>query len=254
MNKKFNKNGKIRSINLYIFFLLNYFKKHFNCPVCGYNGPFKDAHQYTGVRKHALCPMCNALERHRIQFLAIRSILKNMKPLEMRMLHVAPEPFFKDIFSNQFGIYETADLNMKGVDHIIDLQRLPFDNKSYDIVFASHVLEHILDDIKAISEIRRILKPGGIAILPVPIIADETKEYGKANPFEANHVRAPGPDYFDRYKRYFSKVEIIRSDSLPSIHQLYIYEDRSHWPTEQCPLRPSMKGKKHLDIVPVCYV
>jgi len=55
-------------------------------------------------------------------------------------------------------------------------------------------------------------------------------------------------------KSLFSKVEQFSSDSLPDNYQLYIFEDRSQWPTKECPLRPPMKGEKHIDIVPVCYV
>lgn len=228
-------------------------KEKFECPVYGYAGPFMDAAPPTGLRKHAKCPSCNTLERHRIQFLVVEEVLSNVIPSNLRMLHFAPESFFRKYFSRQFGQYETADISMKGVDHSVDLQRLPFDDKSYDFVFASHVLEHIPDDEKAISEIRRILKPNGIAILPVPLVAEKTIEYPEPNPYEAFHVRAPGVDYFDRYERHFSRVERFSSDSLPEKYQLFIFEDRTQWPTKKCPLRPSMQGEKHIDIVPVCY-
>ncbi len=170
------------------------------------------------------------------------------------MLHVAPEPFFRGFFSARFGTYETADLSMNGVDHHVDLQELPFADQTYDFVFASHVLEHVPDDIKAISEIRRILKPNGVAVLPVPLVAEKTIEYPEPNPSEEYHVRAPGMDYFDRYEPYFSKVERFSSDSLNEKYQLHIVEDRSHWPTKACPLRPPMQGERHIDIVPVCHV
>jgi len=169
------------------------------------------------------------------------------------MLHFAPEPFFREYFSKQFGQYESADLSRKGVDHNVDLQQLPFDNGSYDFIFASHVLEHIPDDEKAISEIRRVLKPNGIAILPVPIVAERTIEYPEPNPHEAYHVRVPGIDYFDKYEHHFSRIEWFSSDSLPEKYQLFVFEDRSQWPSRECPLRPSMAGEKHIDIVPVCY-
>lgn len=66
-------------------------------------------------------------------------------------------------------------------------------------------------------------------------------------------MRAPGMDYYERYERYFPRVQKITSDSLPEKYQLFVYEDRSIWPTKECPLRPSMQGEKHIDIVPVCY-
>ena len=237
-----------------IFKLRNNEKEKFECPVCGYSGPFMDVEPSTGLRKHAKCPNCDALERQRIQFIVVNKVLSDMNTTNLKMLHFAPEPFFRQYFSKQFGQYESADISMKGVDHNVDLQQLPFDDESYDFVFASHVLEHIPDDEKAISEIRRILKPNGIAILPVPIVSEKTIEYPEPNPYEAYHVRAPGIDYFQRYERHFSRVEMFSSDSLPEKYQLFVFENRSQWPTKECPLRPSMQGEKHIDIVPVCYV
>jgi SAM-dependent methyltransferase len=237
-----------------IFKLRNFDREQFNCPVCNYSGAFKDVHPPTGTRKHALCPKCYALERHRIQYLVVDRLLNKIDTSNLSMLHFAPESFFRSYFSAKFGNYETADLYMADVDHQVDLQDLPFASQSYDFIFASHVLEHISDDIKAISEISRILKPNGMALLPVPLVAETTIEYFEPNPHEEYHVRAPGLDYFERYEPYFQKIEQICSNSLPSKHQLYIYEDRSLWPTKECPLRPTMYGEKHLDVVPVCYV
>ncbi|MCB1706410.1 MAG: class I SAM-dependent methyltransferase [Halioglobus sp.] len=172
----------------------------------------------------------------------------------MKMLHFAPEPWFVSYFQTQFLEYETADLNGQGVDHQADIQNLPFADNSYDFVFASHVLEHVPDDDKALSEVRRILRPGGVAVLPVPIVAETTVEYGEANPYEFGHVRAPGFDYYDRYNKHFRRMELFHSKDWDNKYQLYIYADRSYWPTDKSPLRPPMQGDRHADIVPVCYV
>lgn len=241
-------------LNFFLFKLTNHNKEDFECPICGYTGPFMDISPPTGLRKHAKCPSCNALERHRFQFLVVSHILNNIDAAKLKMLHFAPESFFQDLFSRRFGQCETADLSMRGVDHNVDLQHLPFPNGSYDFVFASHVLEHIADDERAISEIRRVLRPKGIAILPVPIVCETTIEYPSANPYEAYHVRAPGLDYYRKFSRYFSKVEQFSSYSQPWKYQVFIYEDRSRWPSEHCPFRPPMAGEKHIDIVPVCFV
>ena len=237
----------------YFFVISNLNKEKFECPICNYQGPFKDIDNATGFRKHAKCPQCGALERHRIQYLVVNKVLNGINPGSMKMLHFAPESFFQDFFSKRFGQYQTADLYMEKVDLRVDLQNLPLENDSYDFIFASHVLEHIRDDRKAIAEIHRILKPNGIAILPVPLVAEKTIEYPEPNPNEEYHVRAPGLDYFERYEGFFSKINKFSSDSLPEKYQLYIYQDRNKWPTKECPLRLPMEGKKHVDIVPVCY-
>ena len=236
-----------------LFRLLNHGKEQFQCPVCEYQGPFADVDNFGGFRRHAKCPGCGALERHRLQYLVLMDVFKTMNTSRLTMLHFAPEPFFRSLLSTRFGVYETADLCMKNVTYNVDVQDLPFDDETYDFVFASHVLEHIPDDLKALKEIRRILKPNGIAVLPVPIVCEKTVEYSKANPNEAYHMRAPGLDYFQKYERYFERVDVHSSESLPVKHQTFIYEDRSKWPTETCPLRPPMAGERHSDFVPVCH-
>lgn len=170
------------------------------------------------------------------------------------MLHVAPEPFLRKLLEPRFARYETADIEMRGVDHHADLRCLPFRNASYDLVFASHVLEHIAEDEGAIAEIRRVLRPGGIAVLPVPVVAQRTIEYSAPNAHEAGHVRAPGPDYFEKYRQFFTRVEVFDSSTFSEVHQPYIYEDRAGWPTAEMPLRPPMAGIRHYDFVPICYV
>lgn len=226
----------------------------FECPACGYVGPFLDVNPPTGLRRHAQCPQCNCLERHRVQLAVMDEVLNQRDAHAMRMLHISPEPFLRRRFAARFGQYETADLEMTDVDYRVNLCDLPFEDTTYDCVYASHVLEHIADDTRALSEIRRVLRPNGIAILPVPIVAPATIEYPVANPREFGHVRAPGPDYFEKYERYFAVVRRYYSDAVPARYQPFIYEDRSQYPSEACPLRPAMSGERHSDVVPVCYV
>ncbi len=237
-----------------IFRVFNRSKPKFTCPICAYHGPFRDLPGFAGRRKHAVCPGCHSMERHRLQYLVFKKIVGEIDASNKVMLHIAPEPFFRQIFSIRFGRYETADLEMNDVDHKVDLLRLPFGAATYDVVYASHVLEHIADDSLALSEIRRVLKPGGLAVLPVPVVCEKTVEYREPNPGEAYHVRAPGFDYFDRFKKHFRRVELHTSEDVPSENQPFVYENRSVWPTQECPLRPPMSGEKHLDVVPVCYV
>lgn len=228
-------------------------KARWRCPVCRYWGPFVDLSPSTGPRRHAQCPRCGALERHRLQYLAVNEVLRNVETATAVAIHFAPEDFFRNTFSAKFGRYVTADLAMDDVDLKVDLCNLPLEDETFDFLYASHVLEHIRDDERAIGEIWRVLRPGGIAVLPVPIVGLETVEYPEPNPNEVYHWRAPGLDYFDRYRRFFDRVDEYRSTSFPPEYQVFTYEDRSGWPTPEMPLRRAMTGKKHIDVVPVCY-
>jgi SAM-dependent methyltransferase len=170
----------------------------------------------------------------------------------MSLLHYAPEQVFRELFSKWFRHYTTADMARTDVYYQVDLRDLPFADKSFDCVYASHVLEHIKEDDRALSEIQRVLTPSGIAVLPVPIVSGTTIEYPQA--YECGPVRAPGADYFEKYKKYFAKVKTFSSHDFPSKYQVFIYEDRTVWPMPERPLAHPVEGKKHIDIVPVGYV
>jgi len=216
------------------------------CPICDFRGPFRTFVPPTGVRRYAMCPRCGALERHRLQWVVARPLLRPT----MRVLHVAPEAFIGGLLRPQVSRYVTVDLATPNVACRVDMTRLPFRDASFDLVWASHVLEHVRDDAAALGEVSRVLSRGGLAILPVPVIGDVTVEYPEPNPAEANHVRSPGRDYFERYRKYFSSVRVVASDEVPAQIQPFVYEDRTRWANET--LRPVEPGDRHLDKVPVC--
>ena len=237
------------------FRLTNLSKRRFKCPICDYYGPFFDVSLPIGVDvEHERCIRCRSWTRHRLQQLILNEVFEEDNISNKRILHFAPEKFFQAFFKKQFQDYVSADIAMEGVDVQCDMTNLPFKNAEFDVVCACHVLEHIKDDLSAIAEIRRILKPGGIAVLAVPVIGKKTIDYLEPNPHEWEHVRAPGEDYYERYLNFFSAVKQYRSTDFPDIYQLFINENREVFPNEFCPLRPTILGKKHIDYISVCYV
>ncbi len=237
------------------FRIENFNKPKFKCPICGYYGPFRDLDLSTGSTvKHEKCIRCGSWTRHRLQKLVFNELFQEYDPSTKRLLHFAPETCQRERIPLLFKDYVSADLMMKDVDVQCDITNLPFADGEFDFVLASHVLEHIKGDYKALSEIRRVLKPNGIAVLPVPILGKNTIEYPEANPNEWDHVRCPGEDYYDRYLNFFSVVKQYTSKDFSDIYQIFIYENRNVWPNEPCPLRPPTEGEKHIDIIPVCYV
>jgi SAM-dependent methyltransferase len=229
-------------------------RERFTCPICDYRGIFLDVERETGNRQHALCPKCRLLERHRLQWLAVQRLREELDFATLRVLHIAPEKFISKQLRSLCTSYISADLYEKGVDRREDLTQMSFPDGTFDLVYCSHVLEHIKDDLAAIREVRRVLAPGGIAVLPVPILSDVTVEYQAPNPHESDHVRAPGIDYFDRYKMFFEDVQVFSSAEFDARYQLYTYEDRSCWPTPTLPHRRPSLGLKHSDYVPICRV
>jgi len=138
-----------------------------------------------------------------------------------RLLHVAPEARMADILKAKTNIdYLTADICSKDVMLEMDITDISFPDNSFDAIICNHVLEHIIDDGKAISELYRILKPGGWAILQVPISLTLKKTYedfsittteNREEAFgQGDHVRIYAEDYQDRLMQYGFKVNVFK--------------------------------------------
>jgi len=174
---------------------------------------------YEKQRKNALSPSTLSLERHRLLWLYLKEET-DFFTAPKKVLHMAPEQCFLSIFKKQKNIdYTTADLYSPIADVKADILNLPFDDNSFDVVFCNHVLEHISDDIKAMQELYRVLKPNGMGIFQVPqdlyrtttfednSITDKkerTKIFG-----QYDHVRIYGRDYFDKLRSIGFKVEEV---------------------------------------------
>ena len=141
---------------------------------------------------------------------------------------MAPEQCFLPLFKKLKNLdYTTADLYAPKVDVKADILNLPFAENSFDMVFCNHVLEHIENDAKAMSELYRVLKPGGMGIFQVPQDLGRGKTFEDFNitdPEERakhfgqyDHVRVYGRDYFDRLRKAgFQVLEVDYSKKLSS--------------------------------------
>lgn len=126
------------------------------------------------------CPKCSASDRERFYALFIHKyVLPSSNIDDIKIIHFAPENALKKFMEKySFKLYRTADLFMKNVDDQVDLTKLNIYSEDYfDFFICSHMLEHIPDDKKAISELFRILKPKGRGILMVPILLGLEKTY-----------------------------------------------------------------------------
>ncbi len=181
-----------------------------NCPICGHS--FRKFLPYGRIaRSNALCPTCLSLERHRLLWLYLER-KTNFFTAPYKMLHIAPELCYISRFEKLPNLdYTTADLESPLAKVKMDIHDIPFEDNSFDVIFCNHVLEHVGDDIKAMKEMNRVLKPGGWAILQIPLfypLPDNTQEDPSVtDPKEReklfgqdDHVRLYGKDYPDRIK------------------------------------------------------
>jgi SAM-dependent methyltransferase len=137
-----------------------------------------------------------------------------------KVLHFAPEQAYYKRFRNLKHLdYITTDLNSPLANVKADICNLPFKDNEFDIILCNHVLEHIPDDTKAMQELYRVMKVGGMGIFQIPqdLNRDKTFEDNsiidrkqRAEIFgQYDHVRIYGLDYFDKLRSIGFKVEEV---------------------------------------------
>ena len=163
------------------------------------------------------CPKCGSGERQRLLYFYLLKQIDFLSFKGIKLLDVAPDDFLWDkVFSISDIKYTSIDITgARNPTEIMDITDLKFEDNSFDTIICLHVLEHIPEDIRAMRELHRVLKPGGWAILQVPIWAFETVEVPHAtrNSYlelygHSDHVRRYGFDYKDRLENSGFKVTV----------------------------------------------
>lgn len=186
------------------------------CPICKKH--FRSFLPYGNCGySNRLCPGCLSLERHRLIWLYLKNFT-NFFNDNLKVLHIAPEqPFIYRFRKCKNLNLQTADLLSPLSDMHFDIMKIPLDDNLYDVILCNHVLEHVENDFIAMKELYRVMKPGGWAILQVPIdtqrnltYEDKTiidpKEREKAFG-QYDHVRLYGLDYLQRLESAGFEVE-----------------------------------------------
>lgn len=188
------------------------------CPLCGKSSS-KFLAYGKSAREDAQCPHCGSLERHRFLWLFLQKETNLFQSKALKALHVAPEKCLESSFKKTIGKgYLTADLFNPRAMVKMDITDINYLDETFDVIYCSHVLEHVVDDYKAIREFHRVLKSDGWAILLVPITREITYEDSSIiEPDERlkvfgqkDHVRCYGFDYINRLKETGFKVETFK--------------------------------------------
>ena len=168
----------------------------YQCPVCGlrvirfkqlppdaitYGFKYSPNEAETCNAEHYSCPGCGASDRERLYVLYLRDYLRTIPPnnpasLPIKLIDFGPTPTLSGFIRKLIAespltfCYRTADL-FDQADDRVDIMEMPiYEDDSVDFFVCSHVLEHVVDDQKAMRELYRILKPGRQGILVVPIV------------------------------------------------------------------------------------
>lgn len=205
------------------------------CPICGSRYRRFMPYGYVISREDALCPHCLSLERHRMIWLWLKES-SNLFEGYPRLLHIAPEVSLMRHFKRHYRDnknYITADLESPLADIHFDVQSIPMEDESVDVVICNHLLEHVEDDRRAMAELYRILKRGGWGIMLVP------EDRGRTTTFEDDSITDPdertrifgqydhrriyGSDYDDRLRASGFRVERIAYNQRLREEQQQLY-------------------------------
>jgi len=200
---------------------------HIVCPICQFesNGfeivgidvpVLREKQVIGGGARSAGCYKCDSDDRERLLYVYLRDKLEVFDQRDFKILHIAPElNLAKKLRGARFQEYICGDLLQDGYQYprfvkSLDVTNLPFDDDTFDLVICCHVLEHILDDGRAMKEIARVLTDDGKAILQVPISENSEhtiEDFSVTDPKERtelfgqpDHVRIYGQDYAGRLK------------------------------------------------------
>jgi predicted SAM-dependent methyltransferase len=141
------------------------------------------------------------------------------------MLHIAPEECLEKKFKERLGAgYVSMDKSSKRAMHNMDVTDIKFGTQTFDFLYCSHVLEHVVEDIKAMKEMFRVIKLGGFAIINVPLDVNRRKTFEDINvtdPDErqkkfgqGDHVRIYGKDYVERLRKAGFDVCVLSPEDI----------------------------------------
>jgi len=203
-----------------------------HCEICLWNG----TQFYNGK-----CPKCNSLPRTRLIPFSLRHF--NLIKSNLKILHIAPNlneyNYVKSTFEN-IQLYDR--LNIRKVPHINlvqDITKTTISNDTYDLVIVWHVLEHIVEDRKAASEIFRILKPKGNLLMSVPIYpagnlityedpAIKYEDYEKIHGHD-DHCRSCGMDYYERFEAVGFSANVLNKYTAEDLKKYGLSKNHVVW-------------------------
>ncbi|WP_179022479.1 class I SAM-dependent methyltransferase [Winogradskyella forsetii] len=170
---------------------LKYKGDKYQCNICDFN-----LNRFVNLDDHdLLCPNCGSRSRTR----RLHKLLKEAKTLKGKVLHFSPPRSLSERFKKIEDIaYYSSDYENEFIaDYSYNITAIDCESNFFDLIICYHVLEHINEDLKAMSELYRVLKPNGICYIQTPFktgnIYEDTsitsKDARKIAFGQADHVR-----------------------------------------------------------------
>ncbi|MBK9284925.1 MAG: methyltransferase domain-containing protein [Sphingobacteriaceae bacterium] len=219
---------KIKSIE-YLFYLGN----NYSCPVCviklkkfkTYGGSYSIKGQNIDhTTPNYSCPKCGSGIRHRLIMAFLKQNHDKLLSGRRKILHFAPEKYITNFFNHYSNIeYIQADIDPTKFKNAIkqDITNITLPLNSIDGIICIHVLEHIYEDLIAIQQLNKVLKPGGWLLLVLPIYGDVTFEIPNLTAKEREvqygideHMRLNGLDITRKLEDEGFEVTVISTENI----------------------------------------
>jgi SAM-dependent methyltransferase len=174
------------------------------CPLCGWTGSrfgYSSAASVNVFRSNDVCLQCGGNLRTRRMMAVLAECVDLSQP--QVIVDVGPAGGTRRFFVQRphlryltVDLYRDSDVRSPATD-------IALPDAHADAVMCCHVLEHIDDDRRAMAEIRRILKPGGLAILMVPQQPGlkQTRRIAQRTFDGYGHIWDYGDDFCDRVQQ-----------------------------------------------------
>ncbi len=200
--------------------------RRYECPCCGWRvRQFVAAGGSMKAREKGHCPRCNSKARHRRDWLFLQQRADLLGGQDLRLLHLSPRRCIERRLRSKRNIqYVASDIEKHPlVDVIFDLASAPFTSETFDALVCIHVLEHVENDREAMSEMYRVLRSGGWALITVPLRLGSLtyEDPGVVDPEErrlafgeTSHVRWYGSDVVDRIEAAGFTVDLDLAEDL----------------------------------------
>lgn len=183
------------------------------CNVCGWSGASFLGPEHS---EGSVCPGCGSIARDRFLFLCF---VARRPPSRYRVLETSPRlgQGYRRSMRRWFD-YRASDFDQRAhrADLALDLQDIHLESGSVDVLLTPHVLEHVPDTDRALNEIHRLLSPGGVMYLQVPVLQGATARpavpefHGDDTPVEWRF----GPDLTDRLRGHGFRTRLLCTRGL----------------------------------------
>lgn len=176
-----------------------------SCPCCG--ARLKRFVAYPSL----YCPRCGSYERHRLLALYLERHPDLLAP-PLRLLHISPDRPLEPLLARDGIDRVSIDLDDPTVDLHMDVEHMSFADGSFDAAFALAVLDVVGDQPQALAELRRVVRPGGLAVFQVAVPEQPRLAANLATSgFAPEIVRASdfGPDLIARHALHGSEAAYV---------------------------------------------